>query len=254
MLSCLDSVVCAIMGQVCGSEYHVDKTASSFPFPSTNTCAILTFFNIEYTTWGFLCCIHKTLIRPVDLCTHIHNHEEHQPKGRAFQRSNKKTFLDHIVSSYGVHDLQSNFPLPVFPCQALPGLDPFLAIPCPISGCKIWHRDMKSMDSHLQQKHGKEAAKKYASWKIQHRYILKPYWSSISQENTMSWSVLEVEWASISAAQFVAAYLVESAIFSFVSLLVDSSGKPWPEHYCFDPRSCRVLARARPCLKDLVTS
>ena len=36
--------------------------------------------------------------------------------------------------------------------------------------------------------------------------------------------------------------LVESAIFSFVSLLVDSSGKPWPEHYCFDLHSCQVLA------------
>ncbi|KAF8546380.1 hypothetical protein OG21DRAFT_1527871 [Imleria badia] len=199
-----ERVVCNIQGQVCTLASHIDSTSGSFPFAPTQPCPILTSLGLEYTQWGFLCREYSTIVHPRHLIRHIHRHEAHRPKGTNFPRTLLKILLDHILEAYAIPNENTEFPLPMLPTQSIPGLGlPFLACCCPISDCSTWRAvgnsangRYKAMWSHVERDHGgKETLEQHrgnprGKVKLEERYILKPYYKSISQKDPQSLTVV----------------------------------------------------------------
>lgn len=196
-------VVCNAFGQVCTSATHVDSTSGTFPFPATHPCPILRFLGLEYTQWGFLCTSHSTIVHPNHLLRHIHRNDAHRPKGMAVPLKEKEKLLNHALTSHAIANSKIKFPLPFSPTESIPGLTPYLASRCPVQGCTTWRKvtnpagragkygseRWKKTWDHVNQKHGgKLVAKQYKETgvKLEERYILKPYFNSISQEDEES--------------------------------------------------------------------
>ncbi|KAF8437707.1 hypothetical protein L210DRAFT_246285 [Boletus edulis BED1] len=108
-----------------------------------------------------------------------------------FRREDQRKFLDHILSSYGIDNKEVEIPLPLLPAESLAGLDlPFLAIPCPVSGCTTWRRvgsddkTSKYMFSHLRRDHNTGTLAQYRGRvDLVPRYILKPYYRSMASKD-----------------------------------------------------------------------
>ncbi|KAI6041163.1 hypothetical protein EDC04DRAFT_2601907 [Pisolithus marmoratus] len=185
------SVCLSIMGYACTQASHVAHGA--FPFPPAEPCAILSGLGLEYTTWGFLCRTHHTLVHPRHLCCHINNKRQgHGPGGGHLGGCQQRVFLDHILQAFGLSSEDIEFPLPQLPLTTLPGLIPSPAYACPVPNCTTFSKlstakgDDRGLErplwSHIRQYHGPEVAREYRSRHpiLSIHYILLPYWTSMS--------------------------------------------------------------------------